>query len=229
MSNLSVVANLSTSSDLVKPTQIPDTWDKVLTAFRRTLDRSGRSTPQKRRVSSDIPLCAGSIDSSTGFNCTDDKCKYIYTLAILRCRAWQVLCAKINERTADAAISTDGPRLDSDRDMEDFASESTITTFSETKALDILDRFRQYTDAYSVKAKRRTPSGHHADSVSDIRSTGCIGVEWGHGYLAQPVVFHGVCRRVSLSGKFSFTFPIFTTLTWIAPAMLSTRLISPDL
>ena len=44
-------------------------------------------------------------------------------------------------------------------DTEDFDFESTLTIFSETKALDILNRFRRDADAYYVEAKRSTVSG----------------------------------------------------------------------
>lgn len=44
-------------------------------------------------------------------------------------------------------------------DTEEFDFESTLTIFSETKALDILNRFRRDADAYYVEAKRSTVSG----------------------------------------------------------------------
>ena len=42
------------------------------------------------------------IEFFVGFNCTDDE--NTHSLATLRRRAWQVLCGKIDEQTADTAI-----------------------------------------------------------------------------------------------------------------------------
>ena len=44
-------------------------------------------------------------------------------------------------------------------ETEEFDFESTLTIFSETKALDISNRFRRDADAYYVEAKRSTVSG----------------------------------------------------------------------
>lgn len=183
---------------LMKPT--PDMWDKVLTTFRKTLDKSEKAYTTKAK----------------SFNCTDDE--NTHALAILRRRAWQALRAKIDEQTVDTAIigklrthfeerfrydEAGIPRVwrpdddidgafkvakdktialipiyskiqpvdksleyslpsepsDLNGDTEDFDFESTLTIFSETKALDILSRFRRDADAYYVEAKRSTVSG----------------------------------------------------------------------
>jgi len=44
-------------------------------------------------------------------------------------------------------------------ETEEFDFESTLTIFSETKAMDITNRFRRDADAYYVEAKRSTVSG----------------------------------------------------------------------
>jgi len=44
-------------------------------------------------------------------------------------------------------------------DTEEFDFQSTLTIFSETKALDVSNRFRRDADAYYVEAKRSTVSG----------------------------------------------------------------------
>lgn len=44
-------------------------------------------------------------------------------------------------------------------ETDEFDFESTLTIFSETKALDISNRFRRDADAYYVEAKRSTVSG----------------------------------------------------------------------
>ena len=44
-------------------------------------------------------------------------------------------------------------------ETEEFDFESTLTVFSETKAMDISTRFRRDADAYYVEAKRSTVSG----------------------------------------------------------------------
>ena len=44
-------------------------------------------------------------------------------------------------------------------ETEEFDFDSTLTIFSETKALDISSRFRRDADAYYVEAKRSTVSG----------------------------------------------------------------------
>ena len=44
-------------------------------------------------------------------------------------------------------------------ETEEFDFESTLTVFSETKAIDISTRFRRDADAYYVEAKRSTVSG----------------------------------------------------------------------
>ncbi|KAF9653272.1 protein SEY1 [Thelephora ganbajun] len=183
---------------LTKPT--PDMWDKVLTAFRRILSKSE----------------AAYLAKAESFNCTDDE--NMHSLATLRRRAWQALCAKIDEQTADAAIigklrahfeerfrydEAGIPRVwrpdddidgafkfakdntlalipiyskikpmdtsleyslpsepsDLNGETEEFDFESTLTIFSETKALDISTRFRRDADAYYVEAKRSTVSG----------------------------------------------------------------------
>ena len=90
-----MTANLFASSNLVKLTWIPDMWDRVLTMFHRTLDRSRTVYTPKAKSKFQYPPCAGGIDSFTGSNCMDNK--YIYTLAILCCCTWQALCAKINK------------------------------------------------------------------------------------------------------------------------------------
>jgi hypothetical protein len=48
---------------------------------------------------------------------------------------------------------------DFDGETEEFDFESTLTIFSETKGLDISNRFRRDADAYYVEAKRSTVSG----------------------------------------------------------------------
>jgi len=182
---------------LTKPT--PDMWDKVLTAFRRTLAKSE----------------AAYLIKAKSFNCTDDE--NMHSLATLRRRAWQALRAKIDEQTADTAIITklrahfeerfrydDAgiPRVwrpdddidgafkvakdntlalipiyskikpvdtslqyslpsepsDSNGETEEFDFEASLTIFSETKGLDISNRFRRDADAYYVEAKRSTVS-----------------------------------------------------------------------
>lgn len=44
-------------------------------------------------------------------------------------------------------------------EVEEFDFESTLTIFSETKVLDISNRFRKDADAYYVEAKRSTVAG----------------------------------------------------------------------
>ena len=48
--------------------------------------------------------------------------------------------------------------MDLNGETEEFDFESTLTVFSETKALDISNRFRRDADAYYVEAKRSTVS-----------------------------------------------------------------------
>ena len=84
---------------LIKPT--PDMWDKVLTTFRRTLDKSEMAyTTKVKSKFSHSPRA--SVALTTGFGCTDDE--NTHALAILRRHAWQALRAKIDEQTADTAI-----------------------------------------------------------------------------------------------------------------------------
>ena len=49
------------------------------------------------------PTRANCINFFTGFNCTDDE--NMHSLVTLRRRAWQALRAKIDEQTADTAIT----------------------------------------------------------------------------------------------------------------------------
>jgi len=64
----------------------PDMWDKVLSAFKQTLEKAESIYLAKAK----------------SFNCTDDE--NTRSLAALRKRAWLALRTKIDEQTADAVI-----------------------------------------------------------------------------------------------------------------------------
>ena len=85
---------------LTKPT--PDLWDKVLTAFRRTLAKSEAAYLTKAKSEPLYPPQPNEILTPSGFNCTDEE--NTHSLATLRRRAWQALRTKVDEQTADAAI-----------------------------------------------------------------------------------------------------------------------------
>ena len=61
----------------------------------------------------------------------------------------------------DTSLEYELPSEPSDLNGEtdEFDFESTLTIFSETKALDISNRFRRDADAYYVEAKRSTVAG----------------------------------------------------------------------
>ena len=63
-----------------------DMWDKVLTAFRTTLDKSETTY----------------LTKATSFDCTDDE--NTKALATLRRRAWLALRSKVDEQTADVVL-----------------------------------------------------------------------------------------------------------------------------
>lgn len=183
---------------LSKPT--PDMWDKVLAAFRDTLDKAESTYLAKAK----------------SFNCTDAE--NATALATLRKRAWMALRSKIDEQTADQSflaklrtyfeerfrydekgvprVWTPSDDIDGafqkardetlelvplyskiapvDKSLaytlpsepadalaaseEDFDFASTLTVFTETKALDLTTRFRKDADAFYVEAKRSTVS-----------------------------------------------------------------------
>ncbi|KAL1746547.1 RHD3/Sey1 [Schizophyllum fasciatum] len=174
----------------------PDMWDKVLKAFRQTLDKAE----------------ATYLTKAKSFNCTEEE--NTTSLATLRKRAWLALRAKVDEHTTDAAFVSKmrayfeerfrydehgvprvwKPEDDIDshfkkaRDQaldliplyakiapqdaslqvelpseptdsltqEDFDFEATLTVFSETKTMDLTNKFRRDADAYYVEAKRST-------------------------------------------------------------------------
>ncbi|KAI0786786.1 root hair defective 3 GTP-binding protein [Abortiporus biennis] len=179
----------------------PEMWNKVLKAFRETLDKAESSYLTKAK----------------SFNCTEEENDK--ALAIVRKRAWLALRSKIDEQTADIAFlgklrtffeerfrydeqgvprvwkpdddidgafkkakdetleliplyskisptdksleftlpSDSGDSLaTADSDELDFPS--TLIIFSETKAIDLANRFRKDADAYYVEAKRSTVS-----------------------------------------------------------------------
>ncbi|KDQ57421.1 hypothetical protein JAAARDRAFT_130831 [Jaapia argillacea MUCL 33604] len=176
-----------------------DMWDKVLRAFRETLDKAESTYLAKAK----------------SFNCTEEE--NAHALATLRQRAWLALRAKIDEGTADTAILAKlrthfeerfrydehgVPRVwkpeddmdgafkkakdqtlelvplyskispkdtsleytlpsepsDSLTNSDEFDFPSTLIIFSETKSLDLINRFRRDADAYYVEAKRSTVS-----------------------------------------------------------------------
>lgn len=64
----------------------PDMWDKILTAFHTTLDKSE----------------ATYLTKAASFDCTDDENST--ALTTLRRRAWLALRSKVDEQTADAVL-----------------------------------------------------------------------------------------------------------------------------
>ncbi|CAL1706761.1 unnamed protein product [Somion occarium] len=190
--------NISEPVDLYLNKATPDMWDKVLKAFRETLEKAESSYLTKAK----------------SFSCTDEE--NATALSTLRKRAWLALRSKIDEQTSDAAFlaklrthfeelfrydehgvprvwkpedDIDGAfKKAKDRTLEliplyskispiepslaytlpsetsdslsaeadDFDFPSTLLIFSETKAVDLTNRFRKDADAYYVEAKRST-------------------------------------------------------------------------
>lgn len=179
----------------------PDMWDRVLKAFKQTLDKAESSYLSKAK----------------SFNCTDEE--NVNALATLRRRAWQILRSKIDEQTADAVIlgklrahfeerfrydDNGVPRVWKPEDdidgafkkakdqtlelvpiyskispedstleytlpfdattadplsaTEEYDFASSLVIFTETKAINLTNKFRRDADAYYVEAKRSTVS-----------------------------------------------------------------------
>ncbi|KAI4523869.1 root hair defective 3 GTP-binding protein [Schizophyllum commune Loenen D] len=174
----------------------PDMWDKVLKAFRQTLDKAE----------------ATYLTKAKSFNCTEEE--NTTSLITLRKRAWLALRAKVDEHTSDAVFigkmrayfeerfrydEHGVPRvwkpeddidshfkkardqaleliplyakiapLDSSLQVElpdeptdsltqeDFDFEASLTVFTETKTMDLTNKFRKDADAFYVEAKRST-------------------------------------------------------------------------
>ncbi|KAI5829813.1 root hair defective 3 GTP-binding protein [Schizophyllum commune Tattone D] len=174
----------------------PDMWDKVLKAFRQTLDKAE----------------ATYLTKAKSFNCTEEE--NTTSLATLRKRAWLALRAKVDEHTSDAVFigkmrayfeerfrydEHGVPRVWKPEDdidshfkkardqaleliplyakiapqdsslqvelpdeptdsltQEDFDFEATLTVFTETKTMDLTNKFRKDADAFYVEAKRST-------------------------------------------------------------------------
>ncbi|TRM70209.1 RHD3/Sey1 [Schizophyllum amplum] len=174
-----------------------DMWDKVLKAFRQTLDKAESSYLTKAK----------------SFNCTEEE--NTTSLATLRKRAWLALRAKIDEHTSDAVFLSKMraffeerfrydehgvPRVWKPEDdidsqfkkakdqaleliplyshiapqdetlqielpsddfsdsmaQEEFDFPATLVVFTETKTMDLTNKFRRDADAYYVEAKRST-------------------------------------------------------------------------
>ncbi|KAL1695088.1 RHD3/Sey1 [Schizophyllum commune] len=174
----------------------PDMWDKVLKAFRQTLDKAE----------------ATYLTKAKSFNCTEEE--NTTSLATLRKRAWLALRAKVDEHTSDAVFigkmrayfeerfrydEHGVPRVWKPEDdidshfkkardqaleliplyakiapqdsslqvelpdeptdsltQEDFDFEASLTVFTETKTMDLTNKFRKDADAFYVEAKRST-------------------------------------------------------------------------
>lgn len=88
---------------LSKPT--PEMWDKVLTAFRNTLDKAENAYLTKAKSTSATYRTSGHIVLRiyiSGFNCTEQE--NATALSTLRRRAWIALRSKIDEQTADQSF-----------------------------------------------------------------------------------------------------------------------------
>ncbi|PBK95569.1 protein SEY1 [Armillaria gallica] len=179
----------------------PDMWDRVLKAFKQTLDKAE----------------SGYLSKAKSFNCTDDE--NANALATLRRRAWQTLRSKIDEQTADGVIlgklrahfeerfryddngvprvwkpeddidgafkkakdqtlelvpiyskispedstleytlPVDATTADPLSATEEYDFASSLVIFTETKSIDLTNKFRRDADAYYVEAKRSTVS-----------------------------------------------------------------------
>ncbi|KAL1753444.1 RHD3/Sey1 [Schizophyllum commune] len=174
----------------------PDMWDKVLKAFRQTLDKAE----------------ATYLTKAKSFNCTEEE--NTTSLATLRKRAWQALRAKVDEHTSDAvfigkmrayfeerfrydehgvprvwkpeddidshfkkardqaleliplyakiapqdsSLQVEVPDEPTDSLTQDeFDFEASLTVFTETKTMDLTNKFRKDADAFYVEAKRST-------------------------------------------------------------------------
>ncbi|KAL1680469.1 RHD3/Sey1 [Schizophyllum commune] len=174
----------------------PDMWDKVLKAFRQTLDKAE----------------ATYLTKAKSFNCTEEE--NTTSLITLRKRAWLALRAKVDEHTSDAVFigkmrayfeerfrydEHGVPRVWKPEDdidshfkkardqaleliplyakiapqdsslqvelpdeptdsltQEDFDFEASLTVFTETKTMDLTNKFRKDADAFYVEAKRST-------------------------------------------------------------------------
>ena len=85
----------------------PDMWDKILAAFRNTLDKAESTYLAKAKSAFRSPHHRYSVAmltflSPTGFNSTEEE--NTAALALLRKRTWLALRSKIDEQTTDAAI-----------------------------------------------------------------------------------------------------------------------------
>ncbi|KAJ6494940.1 RHD3/Sey1 [Mycena vulgaris] len=188
---------ISEPVDLALNKAAPGMWDDILRTFKETLGKAETAYLAK----------------AASFNCTDEE--NTSSLAALRRRTWQALCAKISEQTADPVIlgklrghfeerfrydemgvprvwkpeddidsafkkakdetldliplyskiaPTDpaleytlpADALDLPGDTEEFDFGATLVIFSETKSLELAQKFRREADAHYVEAKRST-------------------------------------------------------------------------
>lgn len=98
---------ISDPVDLHLSAAAPDMWDKILAAFRNTLDKAESTYLAKAKSAFRSPRHVYPIDmlillSPTGFNSTEEE--NTAALSLLRKRTWLALRSKIDEQTTDAAI-----------------------------------------------------------------------------------------------------------------------------